>query len=47
MKLYNGISPNGMRMQVFLAEKGIEVPTVNIDVMAGGAKKLIIWRSTV
>ena len=39
MKLYNGMSPNGMRVQVFLAEKGIEIPTVNIDVMAGDTKK--------
>lgn len=39
MKLYNGMSPNGMRVNVFLAEKGIEVPTVNIDVMAGDTKK--------
>lgn len=39
MKLYNGMSPNGMRVQVFLAEKNIEVPTSNIDVMAGDTKK--------
>jgi len=39
MKLYNGMSPNGMRVNVFLAEKGIEVPTINIDVMAGDTKK--------
>ena len=39
MKLYNGTSPNGMRVQVFLAEKGIEVPTINIDVMAGETHK--------
>ena len=39
MKLYNGTSPNGMRVQVFLAEKGIEVPVTDIDVMAGETRK--------
>lgn len=39
MKLYNGMSPNGMRVQVFLTEKGIEIPTTNIDVMAGDTQK--------
>ncbi len=35
MKLYNGLSPNGARVGVFLAEKQIELPTVEIDVMKG------------
>lgn len=35
MKLYNGMSPNGARVQIFLAEKGIELPTQNVDLMAG------------
>jgi len=35
MKLYNGLSPNGARVGIFLAEKGIELPTVEIDVMKG------------
>ena len=35
MKLYNGLSPNGARVGIFLAEKQIEVPTVEIDVMKG------------
>lgn len=39
MKLYNGMSPNGMRVAVYLAEKGIEVPVTNIDVMAGDTQK--------
>lgn len=39
MKLYNGMSPNGMRVKVFLAEKNIDVPVTNIDVMAGDTKK--------
>lgn len=39
MKLYNGMSPNGARVQIFLAEKGIDIPTQNIDLMAGDAEK--------
>ncbi len=39
MKLYNGQSPNGLRVSVFLAEKGIEIPSENIDVPAGEARK--------
>ena len=35
MKLYNGMSPNGARVAIFLAEKKIELPTVEIDVMKG------------
>jgi len=34
MKLYNGMSPNGARVMIFMAEKGIELPTVSIDLMA-------------
>lgn len=35
MKLYNGMSPNGARVAVFLAEKEIEIPTQPVDLMAG------------
>jgi len=34
MKLYNGMSPNGARVMIFMAEKGIEIPTHSIDLMA-------------
>ncbi len=34
MKLYNGMSPNGARVMIFMAEKGIEIPTQSIDLMA-------------
>ncbi len=34
MKLYNGMSPNGARVEIFMAEKGIEIPTTSIDLMA-------------
>lgn len=31
MKLYQGIGPNSYRVRIFMAEKGIELPMVNID----------------
>ena len=34
MKLYNGMSPNGARVEIFMAEKGIEITTHSIDLMA-------------
>ena len=37
MKLYNAASPNGARVAVFLAEKGVEIPTQQINLMAGEA----------
>ncbi len=38
MKLYNGLSPNGARVTVFLAEKGIDLPTQDIDILGGEAR---------
>ncbi len=35
MKLFNGMSPNGARVSVFLAEKGVSIPTEPIDLLAG------------
>ncbi|MEL7538850.1 MAG: glutathione S-transferase family protein [Pseudomonadota bacterium] len=35
MKLYNGFSPNGMRVDTFLKEKGIEIDVQPVDVLAG------------
>ena len=35
MKLYNGFSPNGARVAIFLAEKGIDLPTQTIDIFKG------------
>lgn len=35
MKLYNGMSPNGLRAQVFLAEKGLDIDTVPVDILKG------------
>lgn len=38
MKLYNGMSPNGARVEIFMAEKGIEIPTQSVDLMANEAQ---------
>lgn len=35
MKLFNGLSPNGARVAIFLAEKEIELPTQMVDVIKG------------
>jgi glutathione S-transferase len=35
MKLYNSIGPNPHVVRMFLAEKGIEIPTEQVDLMAG------------
>ena len=38
MKLYRGIGPNSYRVRIFMAEKGIDVPCVEIDLMKGEHK---------
>ncbi|MBB4185686.1 glutathione S-transferase family protein [Sinorhizobium terangae] len=35
MKLYQGIGPNSYRVRIFMAEKGITLPMVNIDFFKG------------
>lgn len=35
MKLYNSLGPNPRLVRMFIAEKGIEIPTTEIDVLAG------------
>lgn len=35
MKLYNSLGPNPRLVRMFMAEKGIELETVEIDIMAG------------
>ncbi len=35
MKLYNSLGPNPRLVRMFLAEKGIEVPSEEVDIMAG------------
>ena len=38
MKLYDAVTPNTGRVQIFLAEKGIDVPREAIDIFAGGTR---------
>ncbi len=39
MKLYDGgRAPNPRRVRIFLAEKGLSVPMVQVDIMAGEQK---------
>lgn len=38
MKLYDAMTPNSLRLNVFLAEKGIDVPRQKVDVMGGGTR---------
>ncbi len=35
MKLYQGIGPNSFRVRIFMAEKGIDLPRVNVDLTTG------------
>lgn len=39
MKLYNSIGPNPRVVRMFMAEKGIDIPRVQVDLMAGENRK--------
>ena len=39
MRLYNGVSPNGARVEIFMAEKDIVIPVVPINVPAGETRE--------
>ena len=39
MKLYNSLGPNPRLVRMFALEKGIEIPTEEIDIMAGENRK--------
>ncbi len=39
MKFYNSIGPNPRMVRMFMAEKGIEIPKVDIDLLAGENRK--------
>jgi len=39
MKFYNSIGPNPQVVNMFMAEKGIEIPKVQVDLMAGDNRK--------
>ncbi|NUS71423.1 MAG: glutathione S-transferase family protein, partial [Ensifer adhaerens] len=35
MKLYQGMGPNSYRVRIFMAEKGISLPMVDVDFAKG------------
>ena len=35
MKLYSSIGPNPRIVRMFMAERGVELPTQDVDIMAG------------
>src|SRR5262245_16186660 len=35
MKLYQGVGPNSFRVRIFVAEKGIDLPHVEVDLPMG------------
>ena len=39
MKLFDSIGPNPHVVRMFIAEKGIEIPTETVDIMAGANRK--------
>ena len=39
MKLYNSIGPNPRAVRIFLAEKGVDLPLEQVDIMAGENRK--------
>jgi glutathione S-transferase len=39
MKLYNSIGPNPRVVKMFIAEKGLDIPRVDVDLMAGENRK--------
>ena len=38
MKLHSGIGPNPRTVKMFIAEKGIDVPLVEVDLMGAGRR---------
>lgn len=39
MKLYTAHAPNPLRVNAFIHEKGIEIPTIRVDIMAGETRE--------
>ena len=39
MKLYSGMSPNGFRVEIFLKEKSIEIPTQQLNIVGGDTRR--------
>ena len=45
MKLYTGMGPNPRTVRIFMAEKGIELPLEQVD-LVGGENSPYIWIRT-
>jgi glutathione S-transferase len=39
MQLYNSIGPNPRAVRIFMAEKGIDLPKVEVDILGGDNRK--------
>ena len=39
MKLYNSIGPNPLMVRMFIAEKGLDIPKEDVDIMAGANRQ--------
>ena len=46
MKFYNSIGPNPRVVNMFMAEKGIEIPKVEVNLMAGDNRQDAYWPRT-
>ena len=40
MKLYNSVGPNPRMVRMFMAEKGFDVPKVEVDLLAGENRRV-------
>lgn len=47
MKFYNSIGPNPRVVTMFMAEKGIEIPTVTVDLRGGENRRAPITRTSI
>nr|QQZ51166.1 hypothetical protein JKL49_08580 [Phenylobacterium glaciei] len=47
MKLYDSIGPNPHVVRIFIAEKGMTIPTQKVDLMAGENRKPPITRASI
>jgi glutathione S-transferase len=39
MQLYNSIGPNPRAVRIFMTEKGIDLPKVEVDILGGDNRK--------
>ena len=44
MKFYNSVGPNPRMVRMFMAEKGVDIPKVEVDLRGGEKTDLIRYR---